>query len=178
MGCWSLQKPERDGYKSEHQFTVIAFSPPDRKILLIVSTEDTDAAFYELQSTFYGLLDIIETSTELRHPLSFLHITIGATGITEASIKLNHSFLKTLLTSVQLLDQAQHTTLPLIPFNDLRISRVLAVTFMSITFVGSFKSSSEQKFLKTLHSFNHSLFTPLRGLNVSDSSRHTSVEAL
>ena len=70
MSSWVLRVPEIDAYKKPTQFTAVALRPPDHKVLL-VSAEDTKAAFHLLETRVDDLLnDKLDPCSELHHPLS------------------------------------------------------------------------------------------------------------
>jgi hypothetical protein len=182
MSEWSLHKPERDAYKTESQITAMAFNTSGRKVLLIVSAENTEAAYNKLKATFADALQTTLEGPDLHHPLSYIHVTTERSVVSEprafsAAVSLNRSFLKHCLTSTQLFSACRSQLPQLHLFHDLHINKILAVTFMSITSIGSCISSSALKFFKILHSFDNSFF-PMNGLGSLGSLSPVSAKAI
>ena len=135
----------------------VASKPPDHKVLL-VSAQDTKAAFHLLKTRADNLLkDELDHCSELHHPLSYFHITIEALGAASltVSVSLDREFLRHLLTPMQF---SCLKLPPLVLSSDLRIRDIFAVTFMSITSVGEYALSTERMFFKTLHTIDNRFF--------------------
>jgi hypothetical protein len=161
MSSWILRVP-LDAYKKKTQFTAVVSKPSAHAVLLLVAAQDsTEAAFQVLKTEVDGLLkDEVDPASELYHPLSYLHVTMEALAHTPftVSLSLDHEFLKHLLTPTQF-SNLNSVELPrLVPSSDIRIRDMVAVTFMSITSVGEYTSSTEGVFFKTLHTIDNKFF--------------------
>jgi Protein kinase domain len=164
-----LREPIIDVFKSNTQFCATAFTPPNREVLMIVSTNDPASARGVLRANLDKLLEVaLEISSELLHPLSYIHVQANdAADFASLSIAVKHDaeFFKHLLTPTQIFQScpsAQNTP-RIVHSSDTRTSHLFSVTVMSITSVGEYSTeesgpNSGTKFFKILHTLDNHLF--------------------
>jgi hypothetical protein len=164
-----LREPIIDVFKSSTQFCATAFTPPDREILMIVSTKDPASARGVLLANIDKLLQVaLESSSELLHPLCYIHVRANnAADFASFSVTVQQDteFFKYLLTPAQVFQSSPVTQQRprIVHSSDARNSRLFSITVMSVTSVGEYSSgqsasNSGKKFFKILHTLDNSLF--------------------
>jgi len=160
-----LREPIIDVFKSSTQFCATVFTPPDREILMVVSTKDPASTKCVLLANIEKLLETaLESSSELVHPLSYIHVRANdAADFASFAVAVKHDteFVRYLLPPSQVFPSVPRQTPRIVHSSDVRNSRLYSITVMSVTSIGEYPSgqfASGNKFFKILHSLDNSLF--------------------